>query len=115
AGVDVIVLDHHEPRATLPDCNALVNPKTDPECPFHYLCSAGVVFKLCHALLKRRPLPSYDLRSALDLVALATVADIVPLEGENRIFVQRGSRQLAQTPRRGLRRLLQVASVRGPI
>jgi len=115
AGVDVIVLDHHEPKTALPECIAIVNPKTETNCQFRYLCSAGVVFKLCHALLKTRPLSTYDLRSALDLIALATVADIVPLEGENRIFVQRGSRQLAQTPRRGLRRLLQVASVRGPI
>src|SRR4029077_14967963 len=91
------------------------NPKIDPTCPLHYLCSAGVVFKLCHALLKERPLASYDLKLALDLVALATVADIVPLEGENRIFVQRGSSQLWQTNRIGLRKLLQVAAVRPPI
>lgn len=115
AGVDVIVLDHHEPKTALPECVAIVNPKTDPDCDLHYLCSAGVVFKVCHALLKRRPSANYDLRSALDLVALATVADIVPLEGENRIFVQRGSARLAGTNRRGLRTLLQVAAVRAPI
>ena len=57
-GVDVIVLDHHEPKSQLPDCVAIVNPKTDPASPFHYLCSVGIVFKLCHALLKTRPLPS---------------------------------------------------------
>ena len=115
AGADVIILDHHEPKSALPDCIALVNPKLDPQSPYHYLCSAGVVFKLCHALLKRRPLEHYDLKSALDLVAVATVADIVPLEGENRIFVQRGSILLAHTPRVGLQKLLQVASVRPPI
>ena len=90
-GVDVIVLDHHEPKSSLPQCAAIVNPKIDRNCAFHYLCSAGIVFKLCHALLKARPLAGYDLKQTLDLVALATVADIVPLEGENRIFVQRGS------------------------
>lgn len=115
AGVDVIVLDHHEPKTALPECAAVVNPKTDHNCEFNYLCSAGVVFKLCHALLKRRPIAHYDLRSVLDLVALATVADIVPLEGENRIFVQRGSVELAQSKRSGLRKLLQVAAVRPPI
>lgn len=115
AGVDVIVLDHHEPKTALPDCVAVVNPKIDPACPFHYLCSAGVVFKLCHALLKTRPLDGYDLKSVLDLVALATVADIVPLQGENRIFVQRGSSELWRTNRVGLRKLLQVAAVRAPI
>ncbi|HEY4284354.1 MAG TPA: single-stranded-DNA-specific exonuclease RecJ [Chthoniobacterales bacterium] len=115
AGVDVIVLDHHEPKAALPKCSAIVNPKIDTNCRFRYLCSAGVVFKLCHALLKRRPVAGYDLKSVLDLVALATVADIVPLEGENRIFVQRGSDLLPRTARRGLRHLLRVAAVHPPI
>ena len=114
-GVDVIVLDHHEPKTSIPQCVAVVNPKTDPDCAFQYLCSAGVVFKLCHALLKRRPLAGYDLRSVLDLVALATVADIVPLQGENRVFVQRGSIWLTRTTRPGVRRLLQIAAVRPPI
>ncbi len=54
-GVDVIVLDHHEPKSALPDCAAVVNPKTEAGCAFHYLCSVGIVFKLCHALLKTRP------------------------------------------------------------
>src|SRR5213082_260458 len=81
-GVDVIVLDHHEPKSALPDCAAIVNPKIDPESPFRDLCSVGIVFKLCHALLKTRPLPDFDLKSKLDLVALGTVADIVALRGE---------------------------------
>ncbi len=75
-GVDVVVLDHHEPKSALPECVAIVNPKIDPESPFHYLCSVGIVFKLCHALLKTRRV-SFDLKSKLDLVALGTVADIV--------------------------------------
>ena len=84
--VDVIVLDHHEPKAALPDC-VIVNPKTDASSAFHYLCSVGIVFKLCHALLKTRPNDGFDLKTHLDLVALGTVADIVPLIGENRTFV----------------------------
>src|SRR4029077_2539687 len=75
-GVHVIVLDHHEPKAALPECVAVVNPKTKSDCAFHYLCSVGIVFKLCHALLKRRPAPEFDLKENLDLVALGTVADI---------------------------------------
>ena len=55
-GVDVIVLDHHEPKSALPDCIAIVNPKTT-DSGFEYLCSVGIVFKLCHALLKASPLP----------------------------------------------------------
>ena len=112
--VDVIVLDHHEPKSELPSCVAIVNPKTQ-DSPFEYLCSVGIVFKLCHALLKTRPLPVFDLKSKLDLVALGTVADIVPLCGENRVLVQRGAIEIAQTSRIGLRKLMQVAGVRPPI
>jgi single-stranded-DNA-specific exonuclease len=124
-GVDVIVLDHHqpsqgygsagEPKAQLPDCVAIVNPKADSASPFHYLCSVGIVFKLCHALLKTRPLPEFDLKSKLDLVALGTVADIVPLIEENRVLVQRGAIEIGRTSRVGLRKLMQVAGVHPPI
>jgi single-stranded-DNA-specific exonuclease len=113
-GVDVIVLDHHEPKSALPDCIAIVNPKTT-DSGFEYLCSVGIVFKLCHALLKTRPLPEFDLKSKLELVALGTVADIVPLRGENRVLVHRGAIEIAQTSRVGLRKLMQVAGVRPPI
>jgi single-stranded-DNA-specific exonuclease len=112
--VDVIVLDHHEPKSALPDCIAIVNPKTT-ESDFEYLCSVGIVFKLSHALLKTRPLPEFDLKSRLDLVALGTVADIVPLRAENRVLVQRGAIEIARTARIGLRKLMQVAGVRAPI
>jgi single-stranded-DNA-specific exonuclease len=113
-GVDVIVLDHHEPKSTLPKCAAIVNPKIDPASPFHYLCSVGIVFKLCHALLKTRPI-DFDLKSKLDLVALGTVADIVPLRGENRTLVQRGAIEIARTQRPGLKKLIQVSGVKPPI
>ncbi|HEY2045658.1 MAG TPA: single-stranded-DNA-specific exonuclease RecJ [Candidatus Udaeobacter sp.] len=114
-GIDVIVLDHHEPKSRLPDCIAIVNPKADSASPFHYLCSVGIVFKLCHALLKTRPLPEFDLKSKLDLVALGTVADIVPLVEENRLLVQRGAIEIGRTSRVGLRKLMQIAGVRPPI
>jgi single-stranded-DNA-specific exonuclease len=114
-GVDVIVLDHHEPKSEFPDCVAIVNPKADSASPFHYLCSVGIVFKLCHALLKTRPLREFDLKSKLDLVALGTLADIVPLVEENRLLVQRGAIEIGRTSRVGLRKLMQVAGVRPPI
>jgi single-stranded-DNA-specific exonuclease len=114
-GVDVIVLDHHEPKSQMPDCVAIVNPKADSASPFHYLCSVGIVFKLCHALLKTRQLPEFELKSKLDLVALGTVADIVPLVEENRVLVQRGAIEIGRTSRLGLRKLMQVAGVRPPI
>ena len=114
-GVGVIVLDHHEPKSQLPECVAIVNPKTDSASPFHYLCSVGIVFKICHALLKTRPQPEFDLKSKLDLVALGTVADIVPLVEENRLLVQRGAIEIGRTSRVGLNKLMQVAGVRPPI
>jgi single-stranded-DNA-specific exonuclease len=115
SGVDVVVLDHHEPKSELPDCIAVVNPKAASEKIATYLCSVGVVFKLCHALLKTRPLPDFDLKSRLDLVALGTVADIVPLHYENRILVRAGARQIAQSRRPGVRKLMDIAAVRPPI
>jgi single-stranded-DNA-specific exonuclease len=114
-GIDVIVLDHHEPKSALPDCIAIVNPKAATGCAFEYLCSVGIVFKLCHALLKTRPVSGFDLKTHLDLVALGTVADIVPLEKENRILVQRGMMQLASSGRPGVRKLMEVSAVRSPV
>ncbi|MDP9253866.1 MAG: DHH family phosphoesterase, partial [Verrucomicrobiota bacterium] len=112
-GVDVIVLDHHEPKTELPDC-LLVNAKASSESPLTYLCSVGLTFKLCHALLKTRRI-DFDLKAALDLVALGTVADIVPLRGDNRVFVKSGSVALAQSPRQGIAKLMQAAGVKPPI
>ena len=112
-GVDVVVLDHHEPGPERPDCVALVNPKLGSS--FHYLCSAGVVFKLAHALLKSSRVEGVDLREYLDLVALATIADIVPLVDENRIFVSHGLRQMENTRWPGLAALKQVSGVGAPI
>jgi single-stranded-DNA-specific exonuclease len=114
-GADVIVLDHHEPKGELPDCVAVVNPKASGDSSFKYLCSVGIVFKLCHALLKTRALADFDLRQRLDLVALGTVADIVPLEAENRILVHHGTREIARRRLLGVSKLMDVAGVRPPI
>ena len=114
-GAEVIVLDHHEPKAERPNCVALVNPKAAGDGAFSYLCSVGIVFKLCHALLKSSPLPEFELRRRLDLVALGTVADIVPLEEENRILVHHGAQEIARRRLLGLGKLLDVAAVRPPI
>jgi single-stranded-DNA-specific exonuclease len=114
-GIDVIVLDHHEPKSALPDCVAVVNPKGATSSAFDYLCSVGIVFKLCHALLKTRPAPGFDLKASLDLVALGTVADIVPLHRENRILVQSGMKAIAASKRPGVRKLMEIAAVHPPI
>lgn len=112
-GIDVIIADHHEPSGTLrPDCTALVNPKCGPS--LHYLCAAGVVFKIGHALLKTRPAP-LDLRDLLDLVAVATVADVVPLVGENRILVRHGLHRLPTTPNPGLKALQEITGIKNRV
>ena len=113
-GCDLVILDHHEPGAELAAsaCVALVNPKLGSD--FHYLCSAGIVFKLCHAMQKLTPIQGCDLRDFLDLVAVGTVADIVPLLGENRILVRAGLRQLECSRWPGLHALLHVAGAATP-
>ncbi len=113
-GIDVIVTDHHLPEAELPPALAVLNPnRRDCEYPEKNLCGAGVTLKLVQALLKRSPLPpgrqSALLDSFLKPVAIATVADIVPLTGENRVIVRRGLSGLRDVRNHGLRSLLRVA------
>ncbi len=104
AGKDVIIIDHHEPSPLgRPDCVALVNPKCGDD--LHYLCAAGVCFKVAHALLKKRPLPDYDLKSMLEIVSVATISDIVPMVGENRLIVRHGLKRLPNTNNLGLKAL----------
>jgi single-stranded-DNA-specific exonuclease len=118
-GVDVIVLDHHQVSAPVPNAVALVNPQLsgEKEISFRELCSAGLAFKFVHALVKRGReinLPGaaeFDLRPLLDLVALGTIADLVPLIGENRILVAAGLERLNVTERPGLVALKKVAQL----
>jgi single-stranded-DNA-specific exonuclease len=118
--VDVIVLDHHQVSNPLPAAVALVNPQLSnlnpqPSTAFTELCSAGLAFKLAHALVKRGReinLPGaaeFDLKPLLDMVALGTIADLVPLTGENRILVTTGLEKLNTTKRAGILALKQVA------
>ncbi len=111
--IDVIVLDHHECSGEWPVCAAVVNPKRGTS--FGYLCSGGLAFKLCHALLKKRPLPGFDLKCFLDLAALATVADLVPLIGENRLLVRHGLTRMENTSWVGIRALMEVSGVSFPL
>jgi single-stranded-DNA-specific exonuclease len=122
AGVDVIVTDHHEASAALPEAAlARVNPRLGATPGAEHLCGAGVAFKLVHALLKhgrqagRAASAAYDARLWLDAVAVATVADVVPLLGENRVLVAAGLATLSRRPRPGLRALMHRAGVKPPI
>lgn len=119
-GADVIVVDHHTVPVELPKATAVINPhRKDCGSGSVMLCAVGVTFNLALAIRRRlrergffsstRPEP--DLKDALDLVALGTVADLVPLIGENRVLVHAGLRLLRQGKRPGIRALLKVAGV----
>src|SRR5579863_2322553 len=113
-GIDVIVTDHHLPEAELPPAAAVLNPNR-PDCtyPEKNLCGAGVALKLIDALLSRLGWETSRRERLLDslikLVAIATVADVVPLTGENRVIVKRGLEGLKQVANPGLRALLDVS------
>ncbi len=111
AGIDVVVSDHHSPRADgrLPDA-AIVHPAVCGY-PCADLCAAGVAYKLAAALLSAAGRDPAEADADLDLVALATIADCVPLRGENRRLVRAGLRALAATTRPGLRALMRVSRV----
>jgi len=116
-GIDVVIIDHHALPPELPAAHALVNPQRDPEKKLDYLASVGLVFKVCHGLLKLagEAHGKIDLREYLDLVAVGTVADIVPLVEENRVLVRRGLRQLEHSLCPGLRALIEVSQVSFPV
>ncbi len=109
-GIDVIVVDHHEPPPILPSALVIVDPKQkDETSPFIYFCTAGLLFKIICALLKKRNfgLPIGWEKWLLDLVAVATIADMVPMVNENRILVHYGLKVLRRNRRPGLNALLQ--------
>jgi single-stranded-DNA-specific exonuclease len=117
-GIDVIVTDHHLPEAELPPALAVINPsRHDCSYPNPNLCGAGVAFKLAHAILAGAGWPKARLyrvlESFLKLVAIATVADIVPLTGENRIIVRHGLNGLNDPRNPGLRALLAATGFAG--
>ncbi len=111
-GVDVIIIDHHIPLEVLPEAYAIVNPKQSVcEYPFKDMCAAGVVFKLCCALFKSDLAKKAEIREGmekwlLDIVAVATIADMMPLLGENRTLVKFGLLVLKKTRNLGLKKLI---------
>lgn len=108
-GMDIIITDHHRPPEILPMAFAIVNPKqSDCGYPFKGLSGVGVAFKVCQALEKLRNPEAGLWEKYTELVALGTVADIVPLQDENRALVKRGMKAMETTSLTGLRKLLQV-------
>lgn len=112
-GIDLIITDHHQCPADLPDAYAVVNPwRADCAYPFDHLCGAGVAYKLLQALADMcLPEGRAAMEPLLDLVAVATVADVMPLLGENRRLVVGGLRIMNTNPRPGVRALMDVSGV----
>jgi single-stranded-DNA-specific exonuclease len=122
-GIDVIIIDHHRSKEQVLGDAILINPHVHPDgnggdSAWRHLCTVGLVFKLAHGLLKQLRGENHPvafrikLRDHLDLVALGTIADLVPLLGENRILARHGLRILEQTQRPGLRALMDVSGVK---
>ncbi|MEK5390613.1 single-stranded-DNA-specific exonuclease RecJ [Margalitia sp. FSL K6-0131] len=104
-GMDLIITDHHEPGPELPEALAIVHPKhPESKYPFKELAGVGVAFKLAHALYGRVP------EELLDVVTIGTVADLVPLHGENRLIVKKGLKKLGITERPGIRALYALSN-----
>jgi single-stranded-DNA-specific exonuclease len=123
SGIDLIITDHHTPGETVPNALAVINP-LQPGClaPFKSLAGVGIAFKLAVALRSRlrsegffKKLAEPNLREYLDLVALGTIADLVPLTGENRVMAFYGLKELATSRRAGIEALTRVSGVSGDI
>lgn len=114
-GVDVIITDHHQPGAELPPALAVINPKRpDGAYPFRDLAGVGVAFKLAQALVRKLDSNEESFKARfVDLVTLGTVADVVPLLGENRSFVKHGLDAVSSSNKIGIQSLLKVANLSG--
>jgi len=111
-GMDVLVTDHHQTDEQMPQALAVMNPhRRDARYPFRGLCSGGLAYKVVDAYQQRFGPGAVPLESLLDLVALSTIADVVPLQDENRGFVRAGLQQLTRGARCGIRALKQVAGI----
>ncbi|RME20579.1 MAG: single-stranded-DNA-specific exonuclease RecJ, partial [Candidatus Zixiibacteriota bacterium] len=112
-GIDVVITDHHEPGDGIPNAVAIVNPKQQ-DCDYGgELSGVGVAFKLAQALYRRLQQDEAELTEHLDLVALGTSADIVPLVGENRVLTRYGMKQISRTTKPGLKSLAFVSGLMG--
>lgn len=114
AGIDVIITDHHLPSGPLPACLAVLNPKQDGcEYPDKDLAAVGIAFKLSLALTRAMGGDENDVYRLLDLVALATIADVAPLRGENRVLARAGLKVMKDTTNQGLRALIRSSGLEG--
>ena len=111
-GIDFIICDHHEPDDELPPAVAILKPKRrDSTYPFKQLCGCGVGFKLMQAFAKNNGIPFSRLIPLLDFCAVSIAADLVPVEGENRILAFHGLKQLNQSPSIGLKAIIEICGL----
>jgi len=112
-GIDFIICDHHRPGDTLPQAVAVLDPKRD-DCPYPFkeLSGCGIGFKLMQGFAQRNNIPFADLEPLLDLVAVSTACDIVPVTGENRILAHFGLQRLNDEPRPGMKAMMGMANVK---
>lgn len=112
-GVDMIICDHHRPGDTLPAAVAVLDPKRD-DCPYPFkeLSGCGIGFKLVQGIAQRNGIEPVELEPLLDLVAVSTACDIVPVNGENRVLTHFGLKRLNNDPRPGIRSMMQMANVK---
>ncbi|WP_226583303.1 single-stranded-DNA-specific exonuclease RecJ [Halobacillus litoralis] len=106
-GLDLIITDHHEVQEVLPDAHTIIHPKTSADYPFQELAGVGVAFKFAQALLGRFP------KEFLDLAVIGTIADLVPLVGENRVLASFGLKAISRSTRPGIQALRQVCNIEG--
>jgi single-stranded-DNA-specific exonuclease len=108
-GIDYIITDHHEPSPNLPAADFIIHPQLSPDYPFHELAGVGVAFKLAHALYGQLP------EHLLEIAAIGTIADLVPLVDENRLIASRGVAMLSRSKRIGIKALLKVCGLEGQV
>jgi single-stranded-DNA-specific exonuclease len=112
-GIDMIICDHHRPGDTLPAAAAVLDPKrSDCPYPFKELSGCGIGFKLVQGIAQRNNIGAAELEPLLDLVAVSTACDIVPVNGENRILAHFGLKRLNNDPRPGIKAMMQMANVK---
>ena len=115
-GIDFIICDHHRPGASLPKAVAVLDPKrADCSYPFDELSGCGIGFKLIQALAQKRGIPESALHEYLDLVVVSIAADIVPINGENRILAFHGLKRINSNAREGFRAILKMQNIKRPL
>jgi len=114
-GIETIITDHHEPLKKLPDAFSIINPKISKNYPFKYLSGAGVAFKLIEAIYEKLNFEKNDLYWDLDLIAIGTIADQVPLVDENRIFSYFGLKVIENTKKAGIKAIKKIGGIKNRV